>query len=158
VRLPVVAEETLDECRRPVQLPHADLPRRRVLIVDDNVDAAESLAMLLSALGHETHLAHDGPKALSAVDALRPDIVFLDIGLPLLNGYEVARRIRRQDAGDGPQLIALTGWGQPEDRRQAKEAGFDHHVTKPVELDVLLRLMAGRRITAEAWESGLGII
>jgi len=141
VRLPLAARETASSGPAPrPELP--PVPRRRVLIVDDNIDAAESLALLLGALGHETRLAHDGEQALAAVAAFRPDLVMLDIGLPRLNGYEVARRIR-SGPEPGPQLIALTGWGQDEDRRRAKEAGFDLHLTKPVELEVLTGIMAG---------------
>jgi len=142
VRLPLAPHETVD-VGLPARPAPASAPRRRVLIVDDNVDAAESLAMLLAALGHETHLAHDGEQALAAVAAFGPDVVMLDIGLPRLNGYEVARRIRGEGRhGHGPQLIALTGWGQDEDRRRAKEAGFDLHLTKPVDLEVLHAIMA----------------
>ncbi len=143
VRLPVALEpagERAEVVEDPEPVPH-----RRVLIVDDNVDSAESLSMLLSTLGHETQLAHDGEEALAMVDAFNPDVVLLDIGLPRLNGYEVARRIRRASPGEGPRLIALTGWGLAEDRRLAKEAGFDHHVTKPVELSVLSGLLASER-------------
>ncbi len=140
VRLPV-ALESYAEHRQSVR-PAAPVPHRRVLIVDDNVDAAESLSMLLGTLGHDTQLAHDGEQALDAVQAFQPDVVLLDIGLPRVNGYEVARRIRRMSSGEGPHLIALTGWGQAEDRRRAQEAGFDHHVTKPVELSVLSGLLA----------------
>jgi len=133
---------------KPGAAPRADRPRlaggprRRVLVVDDNVDAAESLAMLLVALGHDARLAHDGLQALGAVAEFAPDVVMLDIGLPRLNGYEVARRIRSEGNGHIPQLVALTGWGQDTDRRRAKDAGFDLHLTKPVELEILTRLMA----------------
>ncbi len=123
--------------------PSVRTRQRRVLIVDDNVDAAESLSMLLRALGHETRLEHDGEQALIAVQTFDPDVMLLDIGLPRLNGYEVARRVRRESGRERPRLIALTGWGQAEDRRLASEAGFDHHVTKPVELSVLTGLLAG---------------
>ncbi len=143
VRLPV-ALDSFGEHLESVE-PSAPTPRRRVLIVDDNVDAAESLSMLLNTLGHDTRLAHDGEQALDVVQAFKPDVVLLDIGLPRVNGYEVARRIRRMSLGEGPHLIALTGWGQAEDRRRAKEAGFDHHVTKPVELSVLSGLLASER-------------
>ncbi len=136
------ADESLGSAYPPVPAPH-----RRVLIVDDNIDAAESLSMLLGTLGHETRLAHDGEQALAAVETFDPEVVLLDIGLPRVNGYEVARRIRRGSSGERPHLIALTGWGQEEDRRLAKEAGFDHHVTKPVELSVLSDLLSAERVT-----------
>jgi len=115
----------------------------RILVVDDNVDAAESLAMLLELNGHHTRLAHTGESALAAAAEFQPQAVFLDIGLPGLNGYEVARRLR---ASSNPQqrllLIALTGWGTEEDRRQAHAAGFDRHLVKPVDLDKLVDALA----------------
>jgi CheY-like chemotaxis protein len=113
---------------------------RRILIVDDNEDAAVSLAALLRALGHETHTALDGETALASVDSLRPDIVLLDIGLPDLDGYEVAQRLREGGARE-IRLIALTGYGQEEDLRRAKEAGFDQHLLKPVNLETLKNLL-----------------
>jgi CheY-like chemotaxis protein len=114
---------------------------RRILVVDDNLDAAESLGMLLEMLGHEVHTAHDGLEAVGAVAQFQPDVVLLDIGLPKLNGYEAARRIREQNGGTGPVLVALTGWGQEEDRRLSKEAGFDHHMTKPVDFADLQKVL-----------------
>ena len=118
---------------------------RRILVVDDNRDAADSLAMLLRIVGHEAHTAHDGLEAVEAAAAIAPDVVLMDIGLPQLNGYEAARRIRGQLGGARMTLIALTGWGQEADRRHSKEAGFDYHLTKPVEFDVLQRLLAERK-------------
>jgi PAS domain S-box-containing protein len=119
----------------------AGAPRRRILVVDDNQDAAESLALLLQMWGHEVQVVFDGPAAIQSAAAFRPDMVLLDIGLPEMNGYEVARRIRL-DRGDGVALIALTGWGQDEDRRRSHEAGFDHHLTKPVEIEALQQVIA----------------
>jgi PAS domain S-box-containing protein len=104
----------------------------RVQIVDDNVDAAEMLGHLVSGLGHTTKVAHDGPSALELAEAFRPDVVLLDIGLPLMNGYAVAQELRRRPALHDVYLAAVTGWGQTEDRRRAREAGFDTHFTKPV--------------------------
>jgi PAS domain S-box-containing protein len=115
----------------------------RVLVVDDNEDAAKSASILLGTLGHEAQMAFDGTQALEAAAAFRPDVVLLDIGLPDFNGYEVARRLRGQSWGQGLTLIALTGWGQDEDKRLALEAGFDHHLTKPVEAGELQRLICG---------------
>ena len=115
---------------------------RRILVVDDNRDAADTLGMLLRVMGNQVHTAHDGIEAVGAASAFRPDVVLLDIGLPRLNGYEVARRIRSQPDGANMLLIALTGWGQDEDRRKSKEAGFDHHLTKPVEFAALQKLLA----------------
>jgi PAS domain S-box-containing protein len=115
--------------------------RSVILVVDDNRDAAESLAMLLQLWGHEVHVVYDGQEAVEAAAAFRPDVVLLDIGLPRMSGYEVARRIRDERA-DGVILIALTGWGQEEDRRRSQEAGFDHHLTKPVELPALQAVLS----------------
>ena len=100
------------------------------------------LAMLLQFSGHETHTAHDGLAAVKAAAKLQPDVIFLDIGLPLLNGYEAARRIREQQQERRPVLVALTGWGQDEDRRRSEEAGFDAHMVKPMEEGILDRLLA----------------
>jgi PAS domain S-box-containing protein len=115
--------------------------RRRVLVVDDNVDSAESLAVALTLEGHETKVAHDGPKAIEMAGAFQPELAFLDIGLPGMDGYELARMLRRLEGGRKIALIALTGYGQVEDRRKSKEAGFDHHLTKPVNYDTLASLI-----------------
>jgi CheY-like chemotaxis protein len=134
-----------------IHAPHAPPPPasrpgvaagRRVLIVDDSEDGAESLAMLLEFGGHEPHKAHDGVAALEAAERLRPDAVLLDIGLPGLNGYEVCRRIRQTAWGKRITLVALTGWGSDEDRDRSRDAGFDAHMVKPVDFDALLALLA----------------
>jgi CheY-like chemotaxis protein len=117
--------------------------KRRILVVDDNQDSADSLATLLSLGGHETHTAHDGEQAISEAAKLRPDVILLDIGLPRLNGYETCRLIRQQPGGREALIIALTGWGQDEDRRLASEAGFDGHLVKPVDHAALNALVAG---------------
>jgi CheY-like chemotaxis protein len=114
--------------------------QRRILVVDDNSDAAESLSILLQLAGSEVHTSHDGIEALEAVTRVSPDVVILDIGLPGMNGYDVARRIR-EEHGDRILLIALTGWGQEEDRRKSEAAGFDHHLTKPIGLDALREVL-----------------
>ena len=114
---------------------------RRILVVDDNTDAAQSLAMLLAVCGHDTHAVHDGIAALDAAERLRPDVILLDIGLPRLNGFEVCRRIRQQPWGKDVVVIALTGWGQEVDRRRSHESGFDHHIVKPVEHETLVKLL-----------------
>jgi signal transduction histidine kinase/DNA-binding response OmpR family regulator len=114
---------------------------RRVLVVDDNIDAAESLAALLEHDGHEVHVAHDGEQALQAVQRLQPRVVLLDIGLPRLDGYEVARRIRLLPGGEAIGLVATTGWGQQKDRERSHGAGFDHHLVKPVDPDAIRRLI-----------------
>jgi PAS domain S-box-containing protein len=114
---------------------------RRILVVDDNVDSAESLSLLLRFAGHETHTVHDGLEAVKAAGWFRPDIVLLDIGLPKLNGYQAARRIRAQPWGRKLFLVAVTGWGQDEDKQRAREAGFDLHLTKPVDLARLEQIL-----------------
>jgi two-component system CheB/CheR fusion protein len=114
----------------------------RVMVVDDNQDAANSLGMVLKFLGAETHVAYDGSAALAALESFAPDFVLLDIGMPGMDGYEVARRIRQRKDSAGLRLIALTGWGQEEDRRRTAGAGFDHHLIKPAEIEVLRGLMA----------------
>ena len=113
----------------------------RVLVVDDNQDAADSLAFLVKLQGHEVRTAYDGLEAVTAAEAFSPSLVLLDIGLPNLNGYEAARRIRQQPGGKAMRLVALTGWGQEEDKRRSREAGFDLHVTKPLEPALLERLL-----------------
>ncbi|WP_119153397.1 PAS domain S-box protein [Caldimonas tepidiphila] len=122
----------------------------RVLVVDDNVDAAEMLQTVLELQHHEVRLAHDGGSALAAEADWRPAVVVLDIGLPDIDGYEVARRLRARHAGQrGPLIVALTGWGQDSDRQRAREAGFDHHFTKPVDPDALQELLRRELATRE---------
>jgi signal transduction histidine kinase/CheY-like chemotaxis protein len=125
---------------RPAGAPAAPA-HRRVLVVDDNRDAAGSLAELLQMLGGEVAVEHEGAAAVAAAARFAPDVVLLDIGLPDIDGYEVARRIRGLQGLRQPQLIALTGWGQDEDKRRAKEAGFDEHWTKPVDPQRLQQLI-----------------
>ncbi len=109
--------------------------RVRILVADDNRDAAASLATLLSLDGHEISVAYDGQAALTSAESFRPDVALLDIGMPNLNGYEVAQSIRATAWGRTIMLVAVTGWGQSEDKRRALEAGFDHHFTKPLDLE-----------------------
>ncbi|HTX04318.1 MAG TPA: PAS domain S-box protein, partial [Steroidobacteraceae bacterium] len=118
-------------------------PPRRVLIVDDNVDAADSLALLLSHAGHETQVAYSGREALERVESFEPQLALLDIGLPEMDGYELARRLRARPRLSRARLIALTGYGQSEDRKRSQEAGFDDHLVKPVDLPALERALAG---------------
>ena len=115
--------------------------RHRILVVDDSRDAADSLAMLLDKLGAEVRIATDGPTALDELDAYRPSVVLLDIGMPGMDGLELARRVRQRPGTRGVILVALSGWGQDEDRRRSREAGIDHHMVKPVDLDELGRLL-----------------
>jgi CheY-like chemotaxis protein len=141
VRLPTVEAAQATSAGPPVK--ETAIPTvRRILIVDDNRDAAESLAMLLKLHGHQTHIAHDGLEAVETAAQVRPDLILLDIGLPKVNGYEAARRIRKLPGGLDVVLVALTGWGQDEDRRKSREAGFDGHMIKPVEPEGLTRLLA----------------
>lgn len=114
----------------------------RLLVVDDNRDAAMTLAMLLRLYGHRVETAYDGQAALGLIPSFRPDVVFLDIGMPSLDGYELARRIRRDLGLAHLTLVALSGWGQAEDRRRSKEAGFDHHFVKPMEPAALAVILA----------------
>jgi CheY-like chemotaxis protein len=116
---------------------------RRILVVDDNRDAAASLAMLLQLTGNETEVAFDGPHAIDLAAHFKPEVILLDIGLPGLNGYEVARRIRQEAWGKDCKLIAVTGWGQLEDRQRSQEAGFDAHLVKPVDHDALAKMLTG---------------
>ena len=113
---------------------------RRIVLIDDNVDAAESLAMLLRLKGHEVHIAYDGAEGVSLALKTLPDCVLVDIGLPDIDGYEVAKRLRSHDH-NGMLLVALTGYGQTEDRRRSEQAGFDHHLVKPVSQEVLEDLL-----------------
>jgi signal transduction histidine kinase/ActR/RegA family two-component response regulator len=140
VRLPVVIEATVPESPEHTAAA-APTPARRILIVDDNRDAADSLASILQNLGHDTHTAYDGQTGLDRAVQVRPDVVLLDIGLPVLNGYEVCRRLREQPWSRPPIVIAVTGWGQDEDRRRSREAGFDRHLIKPVDVGALLKLL-----------------
>ncbi|HEY5930245.1 MAG TPA: response regulator, partial [Burkholderiales bacterium] len=118
--------------------------RNRVLVVDDNQDSANSLAILLKFAGNEVETANDGVEAVSEAQRFRPDMILLDIGMPRLNGYDAARRIREQAWGKDIMLVALTGWGQEEDRRKSRDAGFDEHLVKPVDHDTLMKLLEAR--------------
>ena len=113
----------------------------RVLLADDNVDFAESLAILLEAGGHQVVVTHDGVAAMETAAQFGPDVCFLDIGLPRMHGYDLARRLRATPATRSARLVAVSGWGQPEDKRRSREAGFDHHLAKPVEFKQIQRLL-----------------
>jgi CheY-like chemotaxis protein len=141
VRLPLAepSHDTKEAEQRGRQLETAT--RRRVLVVDDNSDHAESLAFLLKLMGHETRLAHDGEAALQVAAEFEPNVALIDIGLPRLNGYEVARRLREQPRLRNALLVAQTGWGQESDRARSHEAGFDHHLIKPVAPEVLAEII-----------------
>lgn len=142
VRLPIVSEASTQPPQERPFNQAVSQTARRILVVDDNRDAAESLAVLFELSGHETLTAFDGIEAVEAAATFRPDLVLLDIGLPKLNGYEAARKIRAQPGGDSMRLVALTGWGQEQDRRKSLEAGFDGHLVKPVNYADLTKLLA----------------
>jgi two-component system CheB/CheR fusion protein len=112
-----------------------------VLVVEDDVDAADSFRLLLEVLGHEVRVARTGPDGVRAADEWRPDVVLCDIGLPGLDGYAVAEELRRRSVAPAARLIAVTGYGDPDSRRRAAEAGFDHHLVKPADPAVLVRLL-----------------
>ena len=114
---------------------------RRIVVADDNEDSAQSFAMLLSFSGHEVRIAHDGEQALDAMRNFRPDVAFLDIGMPRLSGYEVAELVRAEPWGREMKLIAVTGWGQPDDKMRARTAGFDQHLVKPIDPSEVDRLL-----------------
>ena len=143
VRLPVALSLAADREGEGNVQPTRPQSRRRILVVDDNQDAAISLAMLLQMMGNETETAYDGLEALEVAAAFRPDVALLDIGMPRLNGYEVCRQIRQQAWGKSMVLFALTGWGQEEDQRRSLAAGFDAHLVKPVLPADLEKLLAG---------------
>jgi PAS domain S-box-containing protein len=140
VRLPLLSGVTEPEPAAPDEPPAAR--ERRILIVDDNSDAAVSLALLLKISGNDTYTAHDGLEALDAFDRYRPEVMLLDIGLPKMNGHDVCRRIRERPGGADVVIIALTGWGQDSDRRKSQDAGFDGHLVKPVDYDALMVLLS----------------
>jgi CheY-like chemotaxis protein len=128
----------------------------RVLVVDDNVDLADSIVLMLRFLGHEVRAAHDGPEALAAAAEFSPDLVILDIGMPGMNGYEVARRLRIQPGGGEPYVAALTGWGEPSDRVQSRASGINEHLVKPVEPRALERVVETARRRIEEGRSSPG--
>ena len=149
VRLPVLSKDAAMPQGQDRDFQHSNTDARksaasmrRVLVVDDNVDSAESLALLLKLQGHDIRIAHDGLEAVRIASEFFPDAVLLDIGIPGMNGYDVARRMRQQPWGQNILIIAQTGWGQEKDRDSSREAGCDAHLTKPVDYDVLIKLLA----------------
>ena len=142
VRLPTATVASAPVSTPTIREVPVPVRGRRILVVDDSEDGAEFLALLLQVSGHETRQAHDGPEAIEAAEQFRPDAVLLDIGLPKMNGYEVCRRLREQAWGRDLVLIALTGWGQEEDLRRSREAGFNAHLLKPVDHVALMELLA----------------
>ncbi|HET7845065.1 MAG TPA: response regulator [Xanthomonadales bacterium] len=134
-----------------VATPASEPGALRIMVVDDNRDAADTLAMSLAMLGHEVRTVYDSPQVVGSAAAFQPDLVFMDIGMPRMNGYDVARAIREQEWGGDTMLVALTGWGKEDDRAKSRNAGFDHHLVKPADLDEILRLCdVARSHTARA--------
>jgi CheY-like chemotaxis protein len=150
VRIPCLLQPAAPAAAGPVAPAVGDASQQglKVLVVDDNVDAAETLATVLQMTGHQTHTVHEGPLVVQAAREFGPDVILLDIGLPGLSGYEVARLLRGDPGLSRTVLIAVTGWGSDEDRRRSRDAGFDEHLTKPVDLAVLEPLL--RRFTPGA--------
>jgi CheY-like chemotaxis protein len=145
IRLPVLTEEIAGHGARETEpTPEESGALRRILVVDDKRDAAESMAMLLRLRGHQVLVAHDAREALEIAAVAWPSVVLLDIGLPEIDGYEVCRRLRQQGMVD-TQIIAMTGYGQERDRQRSKEAGFDAHTVKPVDIGEVLKLLASHR-------------
>ncbi|HVY82514.1 MAG TPA: PAS domain S-box protein [Steroidobacteraceae bacterium] len=149
VRLPLAAPPAEAASGSAGESLSQDRAPRRILIADDNKDAATSLGMLLELMGHTTRVVHDGFEAVAAAEELRPEVVILDLGMPRMDGYEAARRIAAQPWANGVLLVALTGWGQPADRARAAEAGFHEHLVKPVEPDELRGVLANMRPRAQ---------
>ena len=143
VRLPIMVELLKPVPPETTGSEPTTTTARRILVVDDNRDSATSLAMLLKLTGNETNIAYDGLEAVESAATFKPDVVLCDIGLPKLNGYETCRRIREQPWGKNILMIALTGWGQEEDREKSRDAGFNSHMVKPVDFDALMKLLAG---------------
>jgi PAS domain S-box-containing protein len=155
IRLPISAPVELAD-RVEADVPDLQAAPLRLLIVDDNRDSVESLGAILTHLGHDVQLAYDGVAAVERAEQMRPDVVLLDIGLPLRDGYEAARLIRSEPWGRSLSLVALTGWGQAQDRRRSREAGFDHHLVKPVDPRSLLDLHIAQATSAVSGERHRG--
>ncbi|MEP7117096.1 MAG: PAS domain S-box protein [Acidobacteriota bacterium] len=141
VRLPTVPADTAADAAPAPRLLAAAPASRRILIVDDNRDGADTLALVLQTMGHETCTAYDGRAAIERAESFRPEVVLLDIGLPILDGYATCRRLRAQSWAHGVVVIAVTGWGAADDKRRAREAGFDRHLVKPVDPQALARVL-----------------
>ncbi len=140
VRLPIAAEASAPATETAISAPARNLGLR-VLIVDDNRDSADSLAMVLQLLGHDTSTAYDGFEGIAMAQAFAPQAILMDIGLPKLNGYEACRRIRALPETQRPVIVAITGWGQEADRQRSQEAGFDHHMVKPIDISPLVEIL-----------------
>ena len=127
----------------PLTSKKSSLIKRRILIIEDNIDSAKTTQKLLELQGHKVQVAFGGQSGIKIAQTFRPDVIILDIGLPSMDGYEVAKRLRRLPETEGALLIALSGYGQAEDRKKSKEAGFDHHLVKPADMDQLQAFIAG---------------
>lgn len=140
VRLPAARRPapTIPEPTKPIEVKG----KAQILVVDDNVDTVRGMAILLNLAGHEVVAAHDGPAAIEVARTCRPQIILLDLGLPGMSGYEVARRLRQEQASRDALIIAVSGYGQEEDRHRTRAAGFDHHLIKPISYDELFTLFA----------------
>jgi len=144
VRLPIVVEP--EPLSKPTPAAFISTETYRILLADDNVDFVNSIGALLTAMGHSVVITHNGPDALAAAARFCPDYAFLDIGLPQMSGYDLARGIRKLPTGAMTVLIAVTGWGQEKDRQLAFEAGFDHHMVKPVRFEQIEEILGNRSI------------
>jgi CheY-like chemotaxis protein len=158
VRLPLSAQQGVPRSvSHESRVPTPALGRHRILVADDNNDSATSLGILLNEAGYEVRTAGNGVQALETAEQFRPDIALLDIGMPQLNGYDVARQLRNQPWGRRLLLIAVTGWGGADHRQQTAQAGFDHHLTKPVDPAALTRFLAAALAEGKARVSGSSV-
>ena len=146
VTLPVLADQPDPRPQRRPTTGRLAGPRRRVLVVDDNRDGADSLAMMLRLMGNEVRTANDGVEAVELAEQFRPEVILMDVGMPRLNGLDATRRIREQPWGKTMTIIALTGWGQDGDQERSREAGCDGHLVKPVNLEDLQKLLGEMQI------------
>jgi CheY-like chemotaxis protein len=144
VRLPIVVDP--EPPTKPTPAAFISAETYRILLADDNVDFVNSIGALLSAMGHSVVITHNGPDALTAAGRFCPDYAFLDIGLPQMSGYDLARGIRKLACGPDTVLVAVTGWGQEKDRQLAFEAGFDHHMVKPVRFEQIEEILGNRSV------------
>jgi len=141
VRLPIVVEPATEVDRASPSSNGRLGSELRILVVEDNQDAAESLAVVLRLTGHSVWVAYDGEQAVAIAEGIQPQVTLCDVGLPKMNGYDVARALRRQPGGESMLLIAVTGWGQEHDKRKTSEAGFNRHMVKPVDVPALLQML-----------------
>jgi len=149
VRLPVDVEASKPQKSECIEEPTVSKSSLRILIVDDNRDGADSLGMMLRIMGNDIRTAYDGQEGVDVAEEFRPEVVLFDIGMPKLNGYEACLRIREQPWGKAIVLIAVTGWGQDDDRLRSHEAGFDHHMVKPVDPQVLMKMLAELQVAKD---------